>query len=118
MTAGGDICPVVRVDLWDVIQLISDIPLMRGRTCYAKAYRSAIADFYYWIEAKTVTTEGQNTCLVEFPRNLVLDHAKANIYSHLHQLAACLGNTSDEATSEQARVDAYSTIFDLLRQNI
>jgi hypothetical protein len=117
MPVAGTTQPIVAMtDIWDAVQLIADIPFMGGKTAYAKAYRSSIADIFYWLLRKVNDEDGNPIHQkIEMPKSEILAHLKSELLFHTHQVDAYDGDLKDRA---QGQVSAYSKMYDLVHFNL
>ena len=47
------------IDAWDALQILEELPVVRGSHAYAVAYRSTIGDIYQWIRNQCVDRQGE-----------------------------------------------------------
>ena len=106
------------IDLWEVLNTIAHIPPSKGPSVYSKANRTAMNEafnhFYCLTMAGKTETNGAE-CPIN--KNLALNWLKSNILFHVHQCDAS-PNGSEERAKEQARIDAFSSVYDLIRFNL
>ena len=105
------------VDVWDAIQIVVNIPKMRGSNAYAKAYRSAMCDIFQWLEAKCEKDGKLVTLEVHMNRNDALSHCKNASLRFVSEVTASLPG-SIERESAQAKADAYALVHDLFREEL
>lgn len=105
------------IDVWDAIQIIVAVPMMRGSSAYAVSYRKTMGDIFQWLEQMT-----EKNGVIRYEdrmvrKNQLVDDLKLKTLYHVHQVSVQpYGTTGREV--EQAKVDAYSKVYDLFREEL
>jgi len=109
-------CPPYLVDTFDILEFLEQLPLARGTTTYAISHREAFYAFAQWLlhlKPDTTSKYAQDSCHVYL--STVLDWLKGNSLVAIHQRSTQQAQHAQEA--EQARVDAYSLLYDHIWRN-
>ena len=106
------------IDAWDALQILEELPVVRGSHAYAVAYRSTIGDIYEWLRNQCVDKHGELVTL-PFPilRGDLLARCKNAALVNVHLItAAPVGSIERERA--QAQADAYADAHDLFREEL
>lgn len=127
MTAANDKSDMMRagykVDLWDALSILEDLPMQRGRGCYARTWRKSLNDLYSELKEKissdpSVEFEG-NHCFIW--KNDLTRICKQRSIWYVHQLSMSFLDasvTDEDKEALQANIDLFSLCYDKFREEL
>ena len=104
------------IDVYDILEFIDKLPLVKGSHPYAVSHRSTYYEFYAWLESRSSVrsswkSEAIDKCAIL--RSMVLDWLKSRAMLSIHERDSARAGTV-EAEREQGRLDGYSKLYDLI----
>ena len=100
-----------KVPVWDIIELVDSLPIMRGSSAYHVSYRETINAFFAEQMAAVSTNDEAYIFRGELLRDLKTRSREAT-----HSLS-CSGSLPNQERF-LARQDAYATLYDSIREEL